>query len=158
MEEPRQILENLRRLQSLIDILSWIANRFDKAVDAIERQQAIDDVLREMDGYLHNNFDRIDRTLLLILEKLPEEKSSRRLQKETNRLRQETIKNRVESLRKQLKQYYFNLNWLEEQSAKFGINVSLEITSQIIETKEKIIAAEEEVRYLQEELKKSRVD
>ncbi len=153
--EPQQILENLRRLQSLVDILSWIASRFDKAVDALEKQAAIDDIIREQDEYLNSSFDRIDKTLLLILERLQNKQESKWTRQETNRLRAETIKSRLESLRKQLKQYQGNLNWLEEQEARYGAETTLQLTNQLIATKEKIGEIDEEVKYLEGELKKA---
>lgn len=153
-DEPRQIIEHLRHLQSITDVLAWVANRFDKATDAYEHQAAIDDVLKELSDYLAKNFDRIDQLLLLILEKLPDDKSSKRIKQQTNNLRKQTIESRIESLKNQLKQQYHNLNWLEEQAAQFGVNVTLEITSQIIRARERIAEIEDEIKYLKEELGK----
>lgn len=157
MSEPQQILENLRRLQSIVDILSWIASRFDKAVDALEKQAAIDDVIREQDEYLSASFDRIDKTLLLILERLQNRQESKWTRQETNRLRAETISSRLDSLRKQLRQRQANLNWLEEQEARFGSETTLQLTNQLIATRERIGEINEEVKYLEDELKKAQI-
>jgi chromosome segregation ATPase len=149
-DEPKQIINALRNLQTIVDALQWIASRFDKAVDRIEAQQALDDVLRELSDYLTSNIDRIDRMLLLILEKLADPHSER-VRRETGELRQETIDNRLRSLRAQLKQYQNNLNWLEEQAANYGTNVSLEIRNQITWTRQKINDIQNEISLLKGE-------
>lgn len=153
-DEPRQILEHLRRLQSIVDVLAWIASRFDKATDALEKQAAIDDVIRELDKRLTEDFDHINQVLLLLLERLPDKGASQRITYQTNQLKKQTIDNRVRSLKTQLSQQHANLNWLEEQSAKYGSSVTLEITNSIIFTKEKIQEITEELHYLKEELEK----
>jgi len=133
-------------------VLSWIAKRFDKAVDVIEKQHAIDDVLRELGEYLTDHNERIDRILLLILDKLPDNNMSARTRQETSELKRDTIKSRIRSLQVQLKKHQANLNWLEEQSAKYGPNVTLEITNGIIYEREKISELEQEIDYLKKEI------
>lgn len=111
-------------------------------------------MIRELDKRLTEDFDHINQVLLLLLEKLPDKGASKRVIAQTNELKRQTIENRLRSLKSQVKQHTINLNWLEEQSALFGANVTLEITNQIIWTKEKIRAITDEITYLDEELKK----
>lgn len=148
--EARQLLEELHRLYSLVSVLSWIAKRFDKAVDVIEKQHAIDDVLREFGEYLADSIDRIDRIMLLILERLPADNISPRAKQETSELLQETIESRKRSLKRQLLDHQGSLNALEEKSAKYGINVPLEVTNGIIFEKEKIKRLKDEFALLRE--------
>lgn len=150
-DEARQILQYLRNLQSVIDVLIRIASRFDKAVEQIEKMQGIDDVVRELGDYLTANIDRLDRMMLLILEKLPDRGVSERVKQETAELRQETIKNRIRSLRIQIKQHQSNLNWAEEQAAQYGPTVTLEITNKIIWEREKIKELQAELDYLRQQ-------
>lgn len=152
MDEPRQILQTLRNLQAIVDVLSWIASRFDKAIDQVERQPAIDDVLRELSDYLTGSIDRTDRLLLLILERLPERKNEpEHIRTQTAELKRETIENRLISLRLQRKQYTANLNWLEEQAATYGAAVTVEIRNQIQWTKDKLAKIDNDIGDLQRE-------
>lgn len=144
-DEPRQILEALRNLATIVDVLSWIASRFDKAIDRIESQQALDDVLRELQDYLTGNIDRIDRMLLLILEKLADP-NSERVQRETGELRREAVANRVRSLRLQRQQYYDNLNAWQEQAASYG--ETPEIRNHVSAIQRKIREIDEEIKTL----------
>lgn len=139
-------------MQAIVDVLSWIAQRFDKAVDAIEKWQAVDDVLRETSDYLTENFDRLDHLLLLILEKLPDSDASPRVRRETAELRKQTIESRINSLQVQLRKHQNNLNWLEEKAAEYGASVTLEITNQTIFEQEKIKEIEQEICYLKKQL------
>lgn len=150
--EPRQILENLRRLQAVIDVLAWIASRFDKAVDALDHQSSIDDVIRELDEHLDQEFDRINQALLLILEKLPDERGNKRIKAQTDHLRRQTIESRITSLKNQLFKQQRNLNWYEEQAASYGPNTTIEITNSIIGTRERLKELNDEMVYLRSEL------
>ena len=151
-KEAKQILEHLQQLQAIIDVLAWVASRFDKAVDAIEKWQAVDDVLREMSSSLVDYFEQTDRLLLLILDKLPDDETSTRVKQETSELRRQTIKSRIHSLQVQLKKHQDNLNWLEEKAAEYGTSVTLEITNGITYEQEKIKEIEQEISYLKQQL------
>ena len=150
--EVDQFLERLKRLEDIVSVLSWIAKRFDRAIDIIEQQQSIDDVLRELSEYLTENVERIDNMLLLILEKLPDEQASPRVRRETAELRTQTIKSRVRSLYIQLQKHQKNLNWLEEQAANYGPNVTLEITNQITFERETTKKLQKEIDYLNQQI------
>lgn len=152
MDEPKQILQQLRNLNAIVDVLSWIASRFDKAIDRLEAQQSIDDVLRELSEYLTSNIDRIDRMLLLILDRQPDRPNlPERIRRETAELKQETIDNRITSLRAQLARHHDNLNYLEEQAANYGPNVTVEIKNQIEWTKAAINQIEQAIKDLQKQ-------
>lgn len=168
--EPAQILEYLRNLHQLIaaleqaievleqaianiktltDVQSWIASRSDKAIDRLEEQAPIDDVLRELSDYLTSNIDRIDRMLLLILEKMPEGRYSEQIRQETAELRQETLTNRVRSLKIQLRQHADNLNDLEEKAARFGMTIPQDLDNQIKYERRKIDDIKAEMAHIQ---------
>lgn len=149
LEQTIETLEQaINNIKTLTDVQSWIASRSDKAIDKLEAQPPIDDVLRELSDYLTSNIDRVDRMLLLILEKMPEGRYSERIKQETAELRRETIDNRIRSLKLQLRQHTENLNSLEEQAAMYGMAIPQEIKNQIDWEKKKIGNIKEEMEYL----------
>lgn len=147
-DEAKAIYQSLRNLQSIVDVLAWIAGRYDKILDSVEQHAKIDDVLRELSEYLTDSVDRIDRILLLILEKLPDHDASPRVLRETDALKRETINSRIKSLKVQIAQHQKNLNWAEEQAALYGPEVTLDITNKIIWEREKIAQLQHEINYL----------
>lgn len=149
--EVKAIYQALRNLQSLVDILQWIANRFDRAVDTIEKQQAIDDVVRELSDYLTNSIDHIEQVLVVLLEQSSGH-PTKYTKQQTDKLLSETLKNRVRSLRLQIKQHQSNLNWAEEQAAQYGPEITLEITNKIIWEREKISELTSELEYIQDQI------
>jgi hypothetical protein len=148
-DEIKSIYQALRNLQAIVDVLQWIANRFDRAVDAIEKQQAIDDIIRELQDYLTTSQDRIDRMLLLILERLPE-KSDLPVwaKRETAELKQQTIESRLKSLQLQKAQFNNNLNTFEEQAAQYGFLVPIELKNKIEWSQDKLRKIDDELEYL----------
>jgi hypothetical protein len=150
VDEPKEIIIALRNLQSIVDVLSWIASRFDKAIDTIERQQSQDDILRELGEYLTGSIDRIDRVLLLLLKRLDHPKLSDRDRRETAELEIDTLHNQIHSLKIQKKRHQSNLNYLEEQAAIYGPSVTLEIKNKIEWTKAEIVELDQRIRELEQ--------
>jgi chromosome segregation ATPase len=157
-DEARQIVQRLRELQETVDelrtntnVLSWIASRFDKAVDTIERQQAIDDVLRELEEFLANSLNRIDETLLHILERLPEPRDPV-VKRKTAELLQSTIDSTIRSLKVQQATYQRNLNELNEEVAMYGFAVPVEKRNQVKWYQDKLKKIEEDLVYYQHKL------
>ncbi|MBD3260795.1 MAG: hypothetical protein GF334_03825 [Candidatus Altiarchaeales archaeon] len=145
-QEIRLIYQSLVDLKSIVDVLSWIASRFDKAVDQLEDFMSIDDVLREQGQYLVETLDRFDQMFLLILERLPplEENGNisaadmERITSQTAQLKKDAIDNRIKSLRVQIDQCWKNINKLEEQSALYGFDLHREnLIKQWYEEKDK---------------------
>lgn len=149
-DEAKAIYQSLRNLQAIVDVLAWIAGRYDKMMDSVEKQQAVDDVLRELSDYLTGSVDRIDRILLLILDRLPERNVSPRIRQETDALKRETIRSRIKSVQTQIIQHQKNLNWAEEQGALYGPESTLDITNKIIWEREKIQELQQEIDYLKQ--------
>jgi len=146
-DDLRRISQALQNLQSIVDVLSWIASRFDKAVDAVESFASIDDVIRELSNYLTGELDQIYKILLVILDQLDTETPNVAGKKMTDELRAEIVDGRVRSLKNQLKQHQQNVNQLEEQSAIYGASTPLGITNQIIRQKRKVAEIEAELAY-----------
>jgi len=133
-EEIRQIYQSLRDLQARVDVLAWIASRFDKAVDLIEDFARVDDVIRELNEYLAEEFEQINEALLALLDYLECQPGHTDIS--TGPLKTDMVEKRLASLRRQLLKHQSNLNYLEEESAEYGPSVPLGITNNIIREKE----------------------
>jgi hypothetical protein len=156
-DEPRIIIEELRNLRALTDVLSWVASRFDKAVDLIEAQAPLDDIIRELQDYLVKSNERIDKSLLLILERLPDNANvSQHSRRVTNQLRLDTLSARIESLKKQASILHTNLNDLEEQAAMFGFGqVPVHLRNQMNGNREQLANVAEELEFYEDEYAKT---
>jgi hypothetical protein len=129
-EEIRQIYQSLRDLQARVDVLAWIASRFDKAVDLIEDFARVDDVIRELNEYLIEEFEQVNQALLALLDYLECQPGSTKIQ--TGELKTNIVESRLASLRRQLTRHVSNINYLEEESAHYGPSVPLSITNDLI--------------------------
>ncbi len=139
--EIEEIAGALRRLYSLGD-------KFAQALTALEKYQQIDDIIRELSEEVPSHLDRIDRLLLLIIDRLstttPVDHHQRKL---TSELREEVFGSRRRSIMKQMLQTQSNLNQMEEQAAEYGHHPPLEVTNHIIKLRENFNALEQELDY-----------
>ena len=145
-EEIRQIYQSLRDLQARVDVLAWIASRFDKAVDLIEDFAKVDDVIRELNEYLAEEFEQINEALLALLDYLECQPGETAI--DTGELKVDMAEKRLASLRRQLSRHQSNINYLEEQSAEYGPSVPLSITNDLIRERESVAGLKRKIEEL----------
>lgn len=137
--ELQYIYSGLRRVNQLAD-------RFTQALIVFEELQQRESIHRETILELSATLDRIERLLLILLNK-----KNGRQKKTTEELEIELLNEHIKSLRTRIFQERLNLDRLLERSSEYGREVPLHITNQIEATKATINELQTELKYFLQE-------
>jgi hypothetical protein len=141
----KQRLEEIRYIANAHRRLHTLADKFSQALIVFEESQQRDSIARETTEELSASLDRIERLLLIILNKRG------RPDKSTKELEYELIAEHIKSLRTRIFQERLNLDRLLERAAEYGRETPLHIVNQVEKTRTALDELQAELDYFLQE-------